>query len=153
MPRFSYIARSSNGSLERGTLEASDAETAREVLRRKGFVVEQLQGETLAPEITLGNTMPWTATDDEEKPSTRKRATPASVRTYVPLMDTVRIFAGWLLAWYAVVFVLGSLQLDRKISEDLPFVQALFQSPLVLRFSCATFLVLLLSSLHRWMGG
>jgi hypothetical protein len=42
--------------------------------------------------------------------------------------------------------------MQKKITDDIPFVQGLFESPLVLRFAFGTFLFLLLTSVHRWAG-
>ena len=62
---------------------------------------------------------------------------------YFPMIDTLRLFAGWLLAWYGVVYVLGSLHWAGTLPEGIPFIQALFESSLILRFACGTFLFLL----------
>lgn len=151
MPSFSYIARTSEGTLERGTINAHSVDAAREQLRRKQMEVEELQEEDAPVTVQFAN-MPWTVSD--EKPAKTPKSAPATSDAieYIPLVDTLRLFAGWLLAWYAVVFLLGAYQLTGKLSSELPFLQSLFESWLVLRFACITFLFLLLTSIHRAWG-
>lgn len=114
MPAFTYIARTAQGTIDRGVIKASTIDDARERLRKQGAFVEEIQSEE-----------------------------------YVPLLDTLRLFAGWLLGWYGLIYLLGALQLKRILPEDLPLVQSLFTSGIILRLTFATFLFLLLSSLHR----
>ena len=76
---------------------------------------------------------------------------PAS-ESYAPLSDTLRLYAGWLLAWYALVYLLGSAQYFGNLPFEVPFLDGLFYSALVLRFAFGTFLFLLLSSVHRLLG-
>jgi hypothetical protein len=151
MPTFNYIARTSAGTLEKGSIEATHAEDAREKLRKRQLMVEELQQDiTGAQAVGYAGGMPWTTTDED----TPAAAAPAAMidDDYIPLIDTLRLFAGWLLAWYGVVFLLGAYKMNEKISMDLPFIQGLFESPLVLRFAYATFLFLLLTSVHIWSG-
>lgn len=77
---------------------------------------------------------------------------PSIERAYAPLIDTFRLYAGWLLAWYAIVYLLGAYQFEQKLPFAIPFIEGLFLSPLVLKFAFGTFLFLLLSSLHRALG-
>lgn len=114
MPAFTYIARTAQGTIDRGVIKASTIDDARERLRKQGAFVEEIQSEE-----------------------------------YVPLLDTLRLFAGWLLGWYGLIYLLGALQLKGILPEDLPLIQGLFTSGLILRLTFATFLFLLFSSLHR----
>ena len=137
-------------------MEAESAETVREALRKKNLTVEQVLEIPSAnddPAIGFTEKMPWTLIDDKTKDADTKTATQLEKqKMYAPLIDTLRLFAGWLLAWYGAVYVLGAYQQEQVLSSDIPFLQALFQSPLILRFTFGTFLFLLLSSLHQWMG-
>lgn len=74
-------------------------------------------------------------------------------QAYYPLISTLRLYAGWLLAWYAVFVMLGYYSLNREVPLQIPFVAAFSSSPLIFTFTVATFLFLLLSSLHRAMHG
>lgn len=76
----------------------------------------------------------------------------ANANAYAPLHETLRIFAGWLLAWYGLIYALGFLEYSGKL-PSIPFVHELFLSPLVLQFTFGTFLLLALSNIHRWLGG
>ena len=77
----------------------------------------------------------------------------AQQRTYLPLHETLRLYAGWLLSWYALVYALGFYQYTRPLPFRIPIVEGLFLSPLVRSFALAAFLFLLLSSVHRATGG
>ena len=68
---------------------------------------------------------------------------------YFPLYDTMRLYAGWLLAWYGVVFALGSYQSLKPLPFHVPYADSLFLSPLVLSFTFASYLFLLCSSIHK----
>lgn len=68
---------------------------------------------------------------------------------YYPLFDTLRLYAGWLLAWYVAIYALGAYQVTRRLPVELSLVEELFFSPLILHFAVAAYLFLTLSSLHR----
>lgn len=78
-------------------------------------------------------------------------SSPAS--RYAPLLDTIRLYAGWLLAWYAIVFLVGGQQKLGRLATDIEWLESLSQSPLVLRCAFGTFLFLLLSTIYTWKGG
>lgn len=140
--RFSFIARTVAGQEQRGTLDADNLETAREILRKRQLLVE-----TIHPIHAAATGNLWTDIDAEKKPAQ------TSVRhSYVPLIDTFRLFAGWLLAWYGLVYLLGALMQSGRLQIDIPFVQALFVSPIILRLAFGTYLFLLLTSMHRAWG-
>jgi hypothetical protein len=68
-------------------------------------------------------------------------------------VDTLRLYAGWLLAWYAVVYALGYYQSTRHLSFEVPYLMGIYMSPLVLSFTLASFLFLLFTSLRKHVGG
>lgn len=72
---------------------------------------------------------------------------------YAPLLETARLYAGWLLAWYGVIFLLAGQHALGRLPLQWDWVNALAQSPLVLRFAFGTFLFLLFSSLHHALRG
>lgn len=72
---------------------------------------------------------------------------------YLPLFSTLRLYAGWLLAWYGLFVALGYYANVRILPWDIPFVEAFFVSPLIFTFIVAVFLLLALNSLHRALGG
>lgn len=155
MTSFSYIARTADGTLDRGTIDAPTMEKAREVLRKKNLLVEEMRAaDGTAPSLAFKQTMPWTNTDEPLARKDRiKGQNMRSDTSYVPLMDTVRLFAGWLLAWYSIIYLLGALRLSGKIPDGWWFVQGLFESALVLRFAFVTFIFLMLSTIHREIKG
>jgi len=146
MPLFTYIAEDASGKRQSGTVEAPTYDQAREVLRKRDLAVSALAEFTLSEQDPLPvESMPW---------SGRKKTAPATdaPSSYVPLIETLRLFAGWLIAWYGLVYFLAGLQAKKDISADIPFIAALSGSGLVLRFCFATFLFLLLTSIHERMG-
>lgn len=73
--------------------------------------------------------------------------------TYAPLTSTVRLYAGWLLAWYGLFIAIGYYATVRDLPWEIPFVRAFFVSPLIFSFILAIFLFLLLSTIHRLLRG
>ncbi|TSC79609.1 MAG: hypothetical protein G01um101425_540 [Candidatus Peregrinibacteria bacterium Gr01-1014_25] len=71
---------------------------------------------------------------------------------YTPLIATARLYAGWLLAWYALVFVLGGYQATGLLPLDVSWLEGIYRSPLVLLCAAGTFLFLLLSDLRKLVG-
>ena len=72
---------------------------------------------------------------------------------YYPLTDTFRLYAGWQLALYAMVYALGYYQASRVTSINIPYVDTLILSPILLTFTWGCFLFLLCTSLHKAVGG
>lgn len=81
-----------------------------------------------------------------------RAVTDAPSRTYLPLLATARLYAGWLLLWYGVIFVLGHYASSDRLPFALPFIDSLYQSPFILHMSFGTYLFLLLSSMYRAFG-
>lgn len=130
----------------RGSVDAVSLDKAREELRKKGLVIEDIREDTSSLRKEPQNRpLPWSAQNTSAKPHA-----PEEVR-YAPLHETLRIFAGWLLAWYGLIYALGFLEHTQRL-PTLPFVHELFISPLVLQFTFGTFLLLALSNIHHWCG-
>jgi hypothetical protein len=152
MPTFSYIAKNPGGSESRGIVDAASLDAAREELRKRGVFTEDVREIPEADVVRQSKTekkpapLPWSGAINGSAPKLPE--TP----TYAPLHETLRVFAGWLLAWYGVIYALGFLEQSGKLRE-LPFVRELFESRLVLQFTFGTFLVLAMSNVHRWLGG
>ncbi len=77
---------------------------------------------------------------------------PSSPKIYFPIVDTLRLYAGWLLAWYALVYGLGSYQSSRTLPFEIPYLMGIYYSPLVLSFTLGAFLFLLFTNLYRLAG-
>lgn len=72
---------------------------------------------------------------------------------YAPFISTLRLYAGWLLAWYFLIYAFGSYSELQELSFEIPYVEQLFLSPVILLFACGAYLFLVLTSLHRMLGG
>ncbi|MBI2117697.1 hypothetical protein HYT95_02255, partial [Candidatus Peregrinibacteria bacterium] len=86
---------------------------------------------------------------DTELPTTNYKLPTSS---YYPLLDTLRLYAGWLLAWYVLVIALGAYQETKHLPFAIPLVEGLWQSVLIIRAAFGVFLFLMLSSLYRFFG-
>ena len=170
MPHFTYTARNSEGILVRGNITALSAQAARDSLKEMNLQAEELYEvpeampiQKATPPATPSPAAPIPAPLAPPKPSiswklTEKEeaAAPVSVAEkpktevkYFPLMDTLRLYAGWLLSWYFLIFAFGSYDYTRELPFDIPLVSGLFQSPVIITFALGAFLFLMLTSLHR----
>lgn len=155
MPTFSYTGRDNRGRIDRGTMEAASAEEVRQKLKERNVTVEEiLETRPSVQTNPVGFTpaMPWTTVEDKKEERKTERAIQAEALAYIPLVETLRLFAGWLLAWYGMVYLLGDLMMQQKMPVDIPYLEALFVSDLVLRFTFGTFLFLLLTTIHHALG-
>lgn len=82
-------------------------------------------------------------------PADSKHYEKDSTAEYYPFSETIRLYAGWLIAWYGLVYILGYFQKTREVDPAIPFVFGLLYSPLVLTCTLAAFLYLLLHSIQR----
>jgi hypothetical protein len=89
------------------------------------------------------------AHDWAQKPSSTESA---DTRQYYPFLDTLRLYAGWLLAWYALVYALGAYTTTRSLPFEIPYLMGIYASPLVLSFTLASFLFLAMTSLYKKLG-
>ncbi len=71
---------------------------------------------------------------------------------YHPLIDTLRLYAGWFLACLFVIYTLGSTQQLRPLPFHLSILDEWMDSPMILHVTLVTFLFLLLSSVHQFLG-
>lgn len=69
---------------------------------------------------------------------------------YFPILETLRLYAGWLLAWYSLVYAIGGYQFTKDLPIHIPYAESLFLSPLVLSFTFAAYLFLLLTSIYTY---
>ncbi|MCK5015703.1 MAG: hypothetical protein KAS32_01410 [Candidatus Peribacteraceae bacterium] len=98
---------------------------------------------------------------NEEKSKTkkqtkeRKNISQKVKKQYYPLIDTLRLYAGWLLAWYVLVYAIGAYQHTRKLPFSIPYVEALLPPYSSIVFACtlSAFLFLLLSSIYKALRG
>lgn len=72
--------------------------------------------------------------------------------SYAPLLETLRLYAGWLLACLLLILSLGSYQMLRHLPWQIALLDEWVRSPLILRVTVIAFLFLLLSNVHRATG-
>jgi len=158
MSIYSYVVHTLDGVVETGTIEALDARAARAALEESGMDIVELEevaeNFTVVAEPDVAAQLPTVT-----KPSLVSGAaavwekTEAITHDYVPILATVRLYAGWLLAWYFLVYAVGSFGFLERLPATIPYLDELFYSTVILQFSLAAFLLLCLSSVHRLLGG
>lgn len=166
MAHFTYLARNADGRIIRGTIDALSVQAARESLKEINMQAEEIYEVTVPPPAaasfdserkeqseprTASASPAWNVTDGRTAPLPPQNA-PEEKREakYFPLIDTLRLYAGWLLSWYFLIFAFGSYDYLREFPFEIPLVSGLFQSPVIITFALGAFLFLMLSSLHRF---
>ncbi len=167
MTLFRYNALNEDGEQVSGTVDAADEQTARSALEDAHMTDIALTLQSSSQNIPV---KPVSSSKPPEAPSLPLRKTtpdvpkvpaqetvPASLsKKTIPessLISTLRLYAGWLVAWYGLVMALGYYSHVRILNMDIPFVEGLFLSPLVFSFLLATFLFLFMSTLTRLLKG
>jgi hypothetical protein len=162
MPLFSYVARNAQGEQVRGTVEAVSLQAARSSLQEMDLLCEELYEmpgnspipidipplETHTPPMPLPKpppTMGFRRPAPLPETLTEKPMAPL----YFPLVDTLRFYAGWLFAWYFLIYVVGSYQELKDLPFRIEILEGLYLSPIVLSFTLGAFLYLLGSDIHR----
>lgn len=174
---FAFEGTDAAGTVRRGTLQAptkrdafahlrDDQKLTLRMLSPVGVLpqykdpdLEQWQGKTgpapspvaSVPKRPIGFTGVGAASIPQ--PKVPAASEPASAGAYMPLTSTLRLYAGWLLAWYGLFVALGYYATVRSLPWEIPFVQAFYVSPLIFSFVVAIFLFLLLSTVHRMTKG
>ncbi|MDA1208545.1 MAG: hypothetical protein O2904_00755 [bacterium] len=170
MPLFFYSARNERNTLVHGTIDAFSAQAARDSLQQMNMVAEELHEATLKERKQASD-------KDEDITPAKKFITPNEVyidktpsidhsfnesattkrrtrKSYYPFFETLRLYTGWLLAWYILVYAFGSYQHVKDISFRIPYVEALLPpfSPIVLRFAFTCFVFLAFSNIYTFFG-
>lgn len=145
MNEFMYQAKDASGASVNGKVRADSLQDAREAVIALGlepFEIYQAPPNRHIPEspVTADSHTPVM----EPVPKTEPRAV-----GYFPLLETLRLYAGWLLAWYCLIYAIGSYQFMNDLPFRLPYAESLFLSPLVLSFTFAAYLFLLFSGLYK----
>lgn len=74
-------------------------------------------------------------------------------REYHPLISTLRLYSGWLLAWYGLFVAIGYYTHVRVLPSAIPFVEAFYLSPLIFSFTLAVFIFLLATTIYTSKRG
>lgn len=182
MPLFSYTATTAGGERTRGVVDAMSLQAARSALQETGLFVEEIhealpsEQESVKPwetaavaeqsyqlsavrcqEMTDGSQGSDGVSLGDVELKEAENLKPGSYNlkaspSYYPFLDTLRLYAGWLLAWYVLVIALGAYQETKELPFSIPLVEGLWQSPLLIRAVFGVFLFLLCTSLHRFFG-
>jgi hypothetical protein len=172
VPLFFYIAKNEYGQKIRGTIDSISTQAARAALKQLHLEAVELHEATMAERKEFGEsveeikemksyekevavakqeTIPEKKAKKTKKKLSKKKSTN---KKYFPLIETIRLYAGWLLAWYILVYALGGYQNSRDLPFSIPYVEALLPpySSIVFSFTIASFLFLLLTTLIKEIG-
>lgn len=173
---FAFEGKDESGAVHRGTIQAQSKQAAFQRLRdEQGLFVSMLSPVGVMPQFRDTDLEKWQANaKPKEEPvvasvkpvklafTTPPVSPPApqaetkietAAKTYAPIASTLRLYAGWLLAWYGFFVAFGYYATVRALPWDIPFVRAFYVSPLIFSFTVAIFLFLLLSKIHRATHG
>lgn len=174
MSLYSYTALNAQKERLQGMVDAISLQAARSALQDTGLFVEEIheatptERESTKPweteavvEDTVGmvgqggevgnvSTVSNVGAEGVERETSNEPTSQQS--TYYPLLDTLRLYAGWLLAWYVLVIALGAYQETKNLPFHIPLVEGLWQSVLIIRAAFGVFLFLILTSLYRFFG-
>lgn len=147
MSLYSYTALNAQKERTRGVVDAMSLQAARSALQETGLFVEEIHEAT---SLERESVKPWEteAVVDVQEPTTPLPPIPS----YYPFLDTLRLYVGWLLAWYVLVIALGAYQETKALPFTIPLVEGLWQSVLIIRAAFGVFLFLMFTSLHRFFG-
>lgn len=139
MTDYSYTATAGDGKETSGNVQALSLQAAR----------EKIVGMDLDPIEIYQTPTDSPAKEVISKPKVQAQKSDVA---YLPLFETMRLYAGWLLAWYALIYIIGAYQFSKSLPFRIPYAESLFLSPLVLSFTFAAFLFLMLSSVYKVLG-
>jgi hypothetical protein len=151
MPHFSYTAKTIDGKTTSGSIEAVSLQAARSALQSMKLLPEHIEEKKTADDV-----IDWSFEKNENPAVAPKKGATAAAsapRTYFPIVDTLRLYVGWVLAGYVLALLLGAYQLTKPLPFEIPFVLSFLYSPLILQLTLAGFLFLLFSTVHRFLGG
>lgn len=151
MTEYSYRATDESGAEKTGTVQALSLQAAREQLQAMKLTpVEITESAThSAPPAMPAEPFPADGPIGEKA---EQMQPPNEKAVYFPLYETLRLYAGWLLAWYCLVYAVGSYQFIKELPMHIPYAESLFLSPLVLSFTFGAYLFLLLSGIYKAAG-
>jgi len=158
---FQYEGTDSAGVPHKGTQQAKSKREAFDLLKKNHrLTLTKLSplgapSQSSDPELLAWQKETTQPTTLSFNPSTGEPTTPVktSKKIYHPLVTTLRLYAGWLLAWYALFVAVGYYVRTRELPWDIPFVAAFAGSSLVFSFIAAIFFFLLLSTVQRALKG
>lgn len=146
MPLFFYRARDTANIQKEGTIDAISLQNARDLLKAKGLFVEEMHEATMN-DRHIKKTFTVVERTEPAKP------TLPTEPTYYPLIDTLRLYAGWLIAWYGLIFAVGAYQHRGVLPFHSELIAGLASSPIVLSSAFGVFFFLMLSSIHKRISG
>lgn len=159
MRLFRYTFRREDGAAQSGSVEAANIQAARATLTEMGISPTDLrEADENIVMVAEGQELPAQTKAEEEEvvdwstlPTLKKAGAERSTVSaqYHPFLETLRLYAGWLAAWYVLIFAFGSYQMLRERPLGIPYLEELFLSKTVLSLAFTAFLFLTLSSIHR----
>ena len=143
---FAYEGIDASGTTHRGTVQGNTKREAFDRLRAtQKLSLSLLSPVGVTPLFRDPDLLKW-----QEKDALATM-TPASASPehhgYASLIDTLRLYAGWLLVWYAAFSSIGYYSSVRVLPFHLPFSELFFFSPFLSAVASCAFLFLFASFL------
>ena len=159
MPLYTYSALNVDDNVINGTIDSLSVEAARNTLKAMQLKVTEVHEATLTEQSSLSHSLEghpnlqssdsWSYdSPDQSNLDSIPDLYPDTSVVYLPFVQTARLYAGWLLAWYFLVMAVGAYQMNRSLPFEIPYVQALLLSSLVHACTLMAFLFLCFSSLQ-----
>lgn len=158
MPLFFYRARDNKNNPREGTIDAISLQNARDLLKTKGLFVEHMHEATMKDQdikkifTIVEPTEPLPLRSSEGAKGGTKPTLPTEP-PYYPLIDTLRLYAGWLLAWYGLIFAVGAYQYRGILPFHSELIAGLAASTTLQRTAFGVFFFLMCSEFHKTLRG
>lgn len=136
MQTFAFEGSDVQGKIHRGTIDASSKRAAFQMMKKdRGLQLNMLSPLGFTPNFHDEDLLRW---QKETQNSITSRENPVSNLTaenikkksplYHPLLDTLTLYSGWLLSWYALFIALGYYANERQLPFSIPFVEGFYLS-------------------------
>lgn len=176
---FAFEGTDTAGKQHKGVIQSDSKEQAfRRIQRDQGLQVNALYKAGTEKPMSDGDLISWQEPKPAESPALltdapppftivdeplqMRATTPAAKdeqsvekkpRSYISIFETLRLYAGWLLAWYGLFVAFGYYSYVRVSPVDLPAAQGFLFSPLIFSFILIIFLYLLMTTIQRALRG
>ena len=148
-PSFAFEATDTSGTIHRGTMTAPSKRSTFDALRKRSLRPNMIELVGVTPKYSDPDLASWLEKEGATTNSVLKEEPTGSQQSdYFSLVDTGRLYAGWLLAWYGLFIGLGYYVHGRALPWPIPFVEGFYGSTLIYQCIVALFIFLALSTLR-----
>ncbi len=136
MQTFAFEGSDDQGKIHRGTIDASSKRAAFQIMKKdRRLQLNMLSPLGFTPNFHDEDLLRWQQEPQNIIPSREIPASDLAAKStkrnsplYHPLLDTLTLYSGWLLSWYALFIALGYYAHERQLPFSLPFVEGFYLS-------------------------